>query len=108
MVEGVSKGVEKLWYNAANRPWKLTHSPFAVGPGIYYVGNTWVGAYLIDTGEGLILIDTTVFETVYLVLEAIRDLGYDPHDSFWKRAGWILSPSWILPAPCFRQTPKPM
>ena len=39
-----------------------------------------MGSYLIDTGAGLILIDTTIFETVYLVLEAIYDLGYQPRD----------------------------
>ena len=51
-----------------------------MAPHIYYVGNTWVGAYLIETGSGLVLLDTTVFECSYLVLEAIRDLGFDPHD----------------------------
>ena len=80
MAEAMTKDTKSVWYNAGNRPWLLTRAPFRVAPRVYYVGNTWVGAYLIDTGDGLVLIDTTVFETVYLVLEAIRDLGYNPHD----------------------------
>lgn len=80
MAEAMTKDTRSVWYNAGNRPWLLTRAPFRVAPRVYYVGNTWVGAYLIDTGDGLVLIDTTVFETTYLVLEAVRDLGYDPHD----------------------------
>lgn len=80
MAEAMTKNAQQVWYNAANKPWLLTQKPFRVAPRVYYVGNTWVGAYLIDTGDGLVLIDTTVFEGVYLVLESIRDLGYDPHE----------------------------
>lgn len=43
-------------------------------------GNDWVACYLIDTGDGLILIDTAMHETCYLMLECIRSLGYDPMD----------------------------
>ena len=80
MADAISKNVALLWDHAANKPWLLTQKPFRVAPRVYYVGDTWVGAYLIDTGDGLVLIDTTVFETTYLVLEAVRDLGFDPHD----------------------------
>ena len=80
MADAISKNATLLWDHAANKPWLLTRKPFRVAPRVYYVGNTWVGAYLVDTGDGLVLIDTTVFEAVYLVLESIRDLGYDPHD----------------------------
>lgn len=80
MAEAMTKNYQSVWFDAGNRPWRLWQRPFRVAPRIYYVGNSWVGAYLIDTGEGLVLLDTTVFETVYLVLESIRDLGFDPHD----------------------------
>lgn len=66
--------------NALNEPWKVDIEPFRVAPHIYYVGNVWVTCYLIDTGEGLVLIDTSVFPTLYLLLENIRKLGYDPKD----------------------------
>ncbi|MGD8399469.1 MAG: hypothetical protein PVH64_00820 [Bacillota bacterium] len=42
------------------RPWEVAIEPFKVTPHTYYIGNSWVGAYLIDTSEGLILIDTTM------------------------------------------------
>lgn len=80
MAEAMAKNYQSTWDDASNRPWKLTQRPFRVAPRIYYVGNTWVGAYLIDTGDGLVLLDTTVFESVYLVLESFRDLGFDPHN----------------------------
>lgn len=61
-------------------PWEVDIEPFRVAPHIYYVGNRFVGSFLIETSEGLALIDTTVFETVYLLLESIRKLGFDPKD----------------------------
>jgi metallo-beta-lactamase class B len=54
--------------------------PFQVAERTYFVGNNWVGAYLLETSEGLILIDTTMQPQVYLVFEAIRKLGFDPAD----------------------------
>ncbi len=62
------------------RPWEVAVDPFEVAPRTYYVGNNWVGAYLIETSEGLILIDTTMQPQVYLVFESIRKLGFDPAD----------------------------
>ena len=37
-------------------------------------------SHLIDTGDGLILIDTAYPQTVYLLLESIRRLGFGPAD----------------------------
>ena len=59
-------------------PWKVAVTPFRVMDQIYYIGNVWVGAYLIDTGEGLILLDTMCAETTYLMVDAIYRLGYRP------------------------------
>ena len=52
--------------------------PFKVFDNIYYVGIQVVGAYLINTSAGLILIDATYAETGDLVLDSIRKLGLDP------------------------------
>jgi metallo-beta-lactamase class B len=54
--------------------------PFRVAERTYYVGNNWVGAYLIESDDGLILIDTTMQPQIYLVLESIRKLGFNPAD----------------------------
>ena len=62
-------------------PWELAVGPFQVSPRTYYVsGQKWVGAYLIDTGAGLILIDTGIAESVYLLVDSIYRLGYKPED----------------------------
>lgn len=45
---------------------------------IWFVGNRYVSTYLIDTGEGLILIDPGFKETIYMVFDGIRKLGFDP------------------------------
>lgn len=66
--------------STCNRPWEVAVKPFRVSDQIYYVGNAWVGAYLIDTTEGLILLDTTTAETAYLLIDSIYQLGYDPRD----------------------------
>lgn len=62
------------------KEWENECDPFQVAPGIYYVGTSYVGSYLIDTGEGLILLDQAFAESVYLQMESIRKLGYDPKD----------------------------
>lgn len=62
------------------RPWEVDVDPFEVAERTWYVGNNWVGAYLLDTGDGLVLIDTTMQPQVYLLFEAVRKLGLDPAD----------------------------
>lgn len=62
------------------RPWEVATEPFQVARDTYYVGNNWVGAYLLASDDGLALIDTTMQPQVYLVLENIRKLGFDPLD----------------------------
>ena len=61
-------------------PWDYAVEPFQIAGGLYYVGNRDVSSHLIDTGDGLILLDTTFPQTVYLLLESIRRLGFDPTD----------------------------
>lgn len=70
-----------LMEECCREPWKTYQKPIKMAPGVYYIsGNNWVASYLIDTGDGLILIDTGMHETAYLLLENIRQLGYDYHD----------------------------
>lgn len=61
-------------------PWRFAADPFRIAGDLYYVGNTNVSSHLIDTGEGLILLDTAFPQTVYLLLESIRRSGFDPSD----------------------------
>ncbi|MGE4353382.1 MAG: MBL fold metallo-hydrolase [Oscillospiraceae bacterium] len=63
------------------RPWEAYVEPFKMAPGVWYIsGNDWVACYLIETTAGLILIDTAMHESLYLMLENIHKLGYKPSD----------------------------
>ena len=64
-------------------PWLWEVAPFRIADNLYYVGNTSVSSHLIDTGEGLLLLDTTYQQTGYMLLESIRKLGFDPADIRW-------------------------
>jgi metallo-beta-lactamase class B len=67
-------------HDSVIHPWNYVVTPFPVADHVYYVGNRWVGSYLLDSGKGLILIDCAMPQTLYLLLDGIRSLGYDPHD----------------------------
>ena len=70
-----------LMERCCRRPWEAYVEPIKMAPGVYYIsGNDWVACYLIDTGDGLILIDTAMHETAYLMIENIRKLGYELTD----------------------------
>ncbi len=71
---------ETMAHPILGSPWAYACEPFAVSDHAYYVGNTWVGSYLLDTGEGLVLIDCGMPQTVYLIFESIRKLQFDPRD----------------------------
>ena len=61
-------------------PWEFAVNPFRVAGSVYYVGNREVSSHLIDTGNRLILIDTGFPQTLHLLTESIRRLGFDPDD----------------------------
>jgi metallo-beta-lactamase class B len=58
----------------------FSYPPFRVFDNLYYIGIGWVAAWLIDTGDGLVLIDTLYDEHVEPMLDKIRSLGFDPAD----------------------------
>ena len=47
---------------------------------LYFVGTVEASSHLIDTGDGLILIDTGYAENAETVLESMRELGFDIKD----------------------------
>ncbi len=62
-------------------PWDHTVPAYRVAPHVWNVGgNDDVAAYLMDTGEGLILIDSAYEQSVYLIVDRIYSLGYKPQD----------------------------
>ena len=63
-----------------NKPWEGKMDPFKLLGNVYYVGTYQACSHLIDTGEGLIMIDSGYSNTLYLVLESIWELGFKPQD----------------------------
>ena len=68
--------------NAEDRddPEQQRVAPFQVFDNLYYVGARWVSAWLLETDQGLILFDSLYGELVDLLVENIRELGFDPDD----------------------------
>lgn len=60
------------------RPEKYRIPPFRIYGNLYFVGNKSVGSHLIETGEGLILIDTTYPSTAAMLVQSIWELGFNP------------------------------
>jgi metallo-beta-lactamase class B len=77
-VEERMKKLEETFNNVLDRPWETAQSPLRMSEHCWYLGNTWVGVLLIDSGEGLILIDAGMPSQTYLIFEGIRSLGLNP------------------------------
>ena len=54
--------------------------PFKMIGNLYYVGTYQACSHLIDTGDGLILIDTGYPQNLYLLINSIYKLGFSPYD----------------------------
>ena len=61
-------------------PWRYSAEPFRILGNLYYVGNLRVCMHLIDTGDGLILIDTGHPHTSFMLFHSIWQLGFRPSD----------------------------
>ncbi len=94
----IPKGTEPDWYWHVNGivqflkedPWKVYVPPYRLGPHIWNVsGNPDNGAYLIDTGDGLIMVDAPYYYGLELQLKAIEEAGYDLKDIKYI---WITHP----------------
>ncbi len=75
----------RLAESQKRNPYWLDHEgqrrePFQIFDNLYYVGLQRVGAHLLTTSDGLILIDTTFDNLAYQVLDNIRKVGFDPAD----------------------------
>lgn len=61
-------------------PWEGKIEPFWIIGNVYFVGTFQASCHIIDTGDGLILIDPGYSNTLYLVVSSIYKLGYRPED----------------------------
>ena len=58
------------------RSYLMAEKPFQIYGNLYFVGNTWCSSHLIDTGDGLILLDTPCLNELALLIHSITTLGF--------------------------------
>ncbi len=54
--------------------------PFRIAGNVYFVGMRPASSHLIDTGDGLILIDTGYMDGLHLLINSIYKLGFRPEN----------------------------
>ncbi len=64
--------LSKMWANAFP-----AHKIFG---NVYFVGNANASCHIVDTGDGLIMLDSGLIETLYIVLSGMEKLGLSPRD----------------------------
>ena len=57
--------------------------PFRLYGNVWYVGDSWVCVHLIDTGDGLLLIDSGNCGATAMLVQAIWEAGFHPADVKW-------------------------
>lgn len=60
--------------------WDGYIEPFQIFGNLYFVGTRGVSSHIIDTGDGLILLDTSYPQTVDIMTEGIQKLGFSLQD----------------------------
>lgn len=61
-------------------PWKGAMEPFCILGNTWFVGSRPASTHIIDTGEGLIMLDSGYQESLYLVLDSMYRCKLDPSD----------------------------
>lgn len=68
-----------LWVDQTSRYME----PFQMFGNLYYVGDNNVCMHIIDTGDGLILCDAGNYGTEGMLVNAVWEAGFNPHDIRW-------------------------
>ena len=66
--------------NLLRKQWSQPVEPFRVIDNIYYVGAVGVSSHIIDTSSGLILLDTGTTPMHSIIVDGIKQLGFQPAD----------------------------
>ncbi len=76
-----SHPMARYWMNQESRYVK----PFQMYGNLYYVGDSWVCAHIVDTGEGLLLFDAgnCAGGAAAMLVHAIWEAGFNPADVKW-------------------------
>ncbi len=65
------------------RPGLFYQKPFRMFGNLYYVGDKFVCAHLVDTGDGLLLFDSVNTGQGGMLINAIWEIGFNPRDIKW-------------------------
>lgn len=76
----VSVGQSVLAQDELHDPEAQQVEPFKVFDNLYYVGAKWVSSWLLVSDQGLIVFDAAYEGLTDLIIENIRELGFDPND----------------------------
>ena len=63
--------------------WNAPGTPFLLAPNSWYVGPEGLSSVLVDTGNGLLLIDAGLPQSAAPIATRIRQLGFDLKDLRW-------------------------
>lgn len=61
-------------------PWLGYIKPGRIFGNLYFVGTTPSSVHLVDVGDGLMLIDSGYLSNLYLMIQNIWELGFNPKD----------------------------
>src|SRR5881296_501180 len=73
-------GFTNVSLNKMFQSWNQPFKPLRIGGNVYYVGASGVSSYLITSPEGHVLIDTGFEQTVPLIQESVKKLGFRMED----------------------------
>ncbi|MCD8076786.1 MAG: MBL fold metallo-hydrolase [Lachnospiraceae bacterium] len=59
------------------RSYLMAEEPFQIYGNLYFVGNTWCASHLIDTGDGLILLDAPCLNELAYLINNVYKLGFE-------------------------------
>ena len=62
----------------SEKPWSGYMPPFKVWGNLYFVGTQHASTHIIDTNDGLVMLDSGYQHSLYLVLHNMHTLGLDP------------------------------
>ena len=70
-----------------DKPWIGYVKPGRIFGNLYFVGTRPASTHIIDTGEGLIMIDPGYHDSLYLVIQNMWELGLNPKDIKYLKYG---------------------
>ena len=76
--------------------WNEYIKPSKIWGNVYFVGIRAVSTHLIDTGEGLIIIDPGYSESLHIIINNIWELGFKPKDIKYIINTFKISHFWCI------------